>query len=152
MNEVGQRLPSRFAAAGPRGFFARWKLILPVAVVLSAAVIVPLAWPRQAAPESLAYSELVAAMGAGRVASLEVGAGDAVRGRFVGSTALPGRHDFITVYPTGLAESLIERAEAAGVAIAFERPRNTERYRNTLMLVLQLMLFAGIGYFLYVQF
>jgi cell division protease FtsH len=152
MNEVGQRLPSRFAAAGPRGFFARWKLILPMAVVLSAAVIIPLAWPRQAAPESLAYSELVAAMGAGRVASLEVGAGDAVRGRFVGSTALPGSHDFITVYPTGLAESLIERAEAAGVAVAFERPRNTERYRNTLMLVLQLMLFAGIGYFLYTQF
>jgi cell division protease FtsH len=123
-----------------------------MAVVLSAAVIIPLAWPRQAAPESLAYSELVAAMGAGRVASLEVGAGDAVRGRFVGSTALPGSHDFITVYPTGLAESLIERAEAAGVAVAFERPRNTERYRNTLMLVLQLMLFAGIGYFLYTQF
>jgi hypothetical protein len=97
--------------------------------VLSAAVMSRCV-PRQAAAAEPHYTELVAAIGAGRVASLEIGAGDVVRGRYVGSTALPPGARLRHRVPAGLAEHLIQRAEAAGVAVTFERARNTELYRN----------------------
>jgi cell division protease FtsH len=151
MNDVEQRLPRRVTPAGSRGFLPRWKLIVPAVVVLLAAVIVPLTWPRQAEVQNITYSELAAALDAGRVAAIEIGAGDVVRGRFSDAVAPAAGYDFMTVYPSGLAEHLIQRAEDAGVAITFERARNTEMYRNTFMLALQLLLFGGIVYFVYIQ-
>jgi cell division protease FtsH len=153
MNDVDQRLPRRMAqATGPRRLFTRWKLVLPVALVLSAVLVgVPFVLPDTAAPADLSYTELVRAIEAGRVSSLEIASGDAVRGRYVGTpSAAPA--DFVTVYPIGLTESLIQRAEQNNVAVTFQRARNMEAYRTTFMVLLQLLLFIGIGYYVYSHF
>jgi cell division protease FtsH len=112
---------------------------------------VPFALPGGSEPETLTYTELAKAITAGNVASLEISAGDAVRGRFVGSAAEVGEADFVTVYPAGLAEQLIARADEHGVSVTFQRARNIEMYRNGLMILLQLVLFGGIGYYVYTQ-
>jgi cell division protease FtsH len=151
MNDVDQRLPRRVPAAGPRRVFTRWKYILPVlALVAAVAISVPFVLPKSVEPQSLTYSELTAAIASGRVASIEVGAGDVVRGRFVG-TAPTAPADFVTVFQVGLAEHLLQRAEENGVAVTFERARNLETYRTGMMILLQLLLFGGIGYFVYYQ-
>jgi cell division protease FtsH len=151
MNDVDHRLPRRVPATGPRRAFTRWKFILPTVLLLAAvAIAIPLAWPKAAQPQNLTYTELVGAISAGRVAALEIGADDVVRGRYVGTSAL-AEPDFITVYQVGLAEHLIQRAEQHGVAVTFERARNLDLYRNGFMILLQLLLFGGIGYFVYVQ-
>jgi cell division protease FtsH len=151
MNDVDHRLPRRVPATGPRRAFTRWKFILPTVLLLAAvAIAIPLAWPKAAQPQNLTYTELVGAISAGRVAALEIGADDVVRGRYVGTSAV-AEPDFITVYQVGLAEHLIQRAEQHGVAVTFERARNLDLYRNGFMILLQLLLFGGIGYFVYVQ-
>jgi cell division protease FtsH len=149
MNDVDQRLPRRVApAAGPRRIITRWKFVAPAVVILVAAIAVPLLLNRGAEPQNLTYTELVGAIGAGRVATLEIAPGDIVRGRLAGTPAA-AEPDFVTVYPAGLAESLIQRAEQHGVAVTFQRARNVEVYRNWSMILLQLLLFGGIGYFVY---
>jgi cell division protease FtsH len=152
MSEIQQRLPRRLGtAAGGRRIFLRWKLILPLALVLAAVVIAaPLLFPRQSDVQTLTYSELVSAIGAGRVESVEIGSGDVVRGRFAGA-ATAAEAEFMTIYQPALAENLIQRAQEAGVAVSFERAPNTERYRVGSMVLLQVLLFAGIGYFIYMQ-
>jgi cell division protease FtsH len=152
MNDVDQRLPRRVApAAGPRKPITRWRLIAPALLALAAIIIIPLLLLRGPSPQNLSYTELVAAIGAGRVATLEIAAGDVVRGTYVGSATAGTDADFVTVYPAGLAEHLIQRAEQHGVAVSFERARNLELYRNSFMILLQLLLFGGIGYFVYTQ-
>jgi cell division protease FtsH len=152
MSDLEQRLRRRFGAAtGSRRMILRWKLVLPVALVVATAIALPLLWPREAKLQSLTYTELVGAMADGRVASLEIGAGDIVRGTFAGGAQVAGEADFMTVYQPALAEHLIQRAQDAGVAVTFERGRNTELYRNGFMVLLQVLLFGGIGYFIYMQ-
>jgi cell division protease FtsH len=149
MNDVDQRLPRRVApAAGPRRIITRWKVIVPALVILAAAVAVPLLLTRGAEPQNLTYTELVSAIDAGRVATLEIAPGDVVRGRLIGTPAA-AEPDFVTVYPAGLAEPLMQRAEQHGVAVTFQRARNVEVYRNWSMILLQLLLFGGIGYYVY---
>jgi cell division protease FtsH len=153
MSDVDQKLPRRVASAtGARRVFTSWKFLLPLLLVLGTATIaVPLLMPRDSAPRELTYTELVAAVEAGRVASLEIVPNDVVRGRFGTSTAAPGEFDFVAVYPLGMAEHLLERANAQNVAVTFVRPRNTELYRTSFAIGLQLLLFIGIGWFVYVQ-
>lgn len=153
MSDVEQKLPRRVASAtGTRRVFTSWKFLLPLLLVLGTATIaVPLLMPSDSAPRELTYTELVAAVEAGRVASLEIVPNDVVRGRFETSTAVPGEFDFVAVYPLGMAEHLLERANAQNVAVTFVRPRNTELYRTSFAIGLQLLLFIGIGWFVYVQ-
>jgi cell division protease FtsH len=159
MSDVDQRLPRRVApAAGTRRLVTTWKFLLPALLVLgTAAVAIPLLLNRGPQPAQLTYSELVTAIGAGRVASIEIASGDVVRGRFSDAaatgTAAAAAADphFVTAYPAGLAEQLVERAEANGVAVTFERARNTDMYRNSFTILLQILLFGGLGYFVYVQ-
>jgi cell division protease FtsH len=151
MNDVDQRLPRRVPAAGSRRVFTRWKYIVPaLAVIVASVVAIPLVLPKGPEPQTLTYTELMSAIGAGRVASLEVGAGDVVRGRYVG-TAAAADADFVTVFQIGLAEHLLQRAEQNGVSVTFERARNLDAYRNASIILLQLLLFGGIAYFVYVQ-
>jgi cell division protease FtsH len=121
---------------------------VPALVILATAIAVPLLLTRGAEPQNLTYTELVSAIGAGRVATLEIAPGDVVRGRLIGTPAA-AEPDFVTVYPAGLAEPLIQRAEQHGVAVTFQRARNVEVYRNWSMILLQLLLFGGIGYYVY---
>jgi cell division protease FtsH len=154
MNDVDQRLRSRRfnSATGPRSVITRWKYIVPAALVVMVMVIgVPLALPGGAQPQDITYTELATAISGGRVASLEIAGGDVVRGRYVGSPAPVGEADFVTVYPAGLAEPLIARAEEHGVSVTFARARNMDAYRTGLMVLLQLMLFGAVGYYVYTQ-
>jgi cell division protease FtsH len=150
MSDVDQSLPRRVAhGAGTRRIVTSWKFLFPMVLVLAAAAVAVPLLLRPPPPQDLGYSELVAAIDAGRVASLEIGAGDVVRGRYVGTTG--GAHvDFVTVHPGALSEQLVARAEQHGVAVTFQRSR-TELYRNTSLILLQILLFAGIGWYIYVQ-
>jgi cell division protease FtsH len=150
MSDVEQRIPRRVSpAAGIRRIITSWKFVIPALLLFgAAAVAVPFMLTRGPTPQELSYTELVAAIGEGRIAALEITADDVVRGSFTAGATQP---DFVTHYPAGLAEHLIERAEQNGVAVAFERGRNTELYRNSFAILLQILLFGGLGYFVYMQ-
>jgi cell division protease FtsH len=151
MSDVRQRLPRRFGAAAWSRITTRWRLVILAAAVLAASgTAVSLFWPGEAEPQSLTYTELLGAISDGRVAALELGSGDVVRGRFQAG-AQAGDPEFMAVYQPALAEHLLQRAQDAGVSVTFERARNTELYRNGFMVLLQLLLFGGIGYFIYMQ-
>ncbi|HEX2166966.1 MAG TPA: AAA family ATPase, partial [Longimicrobiales bacterium] len=154
MSDVDQKLPRHVTSAtGPRRYFARWRFILPLLFVLFAggagtAVLLMQPGPE---PADFTYTELVAAFEACHVASVEIGARDAVRGRFVDSTLPPGAFDFVSVYPSASAEQLADRAEESGVSVTFRSSRNTELYRTSAAIVLQVLLFGALGWFVYSQ-
>jgi cell division protease FtsH len=150
MSDVDQKLPRRIAStAGSRKVHFRWKFLLVLLPLALAAIVIPVLIPNGPQPRELTYTELVSALDAGDVASLEIVTGEVVRGRLGTRTA--GEFDFVTVYPVGMAEQLIERAHAGNVSVTFVRPRNTELYRNSFAIILQILLFGGIGWFVYVQ-
>jgi cell division protease FtsH len=150
MNDVAQRLPRRVAATGTRrSFFTSWKFLLPVALLAGVmAVGIPFALPRGPEPETLTYTELVGALEAGRVASIEVSSSDVVRGRFLGSTTVAQDFDFETTYPVALAENLIQRAERAAVPVTFKRSREAA-YSRGATIALQLLIFGALGVMLF---
>jgi cell division protease FtsH len=153
MSDVDQKLPHRVApATGPRRYLTSWKFILPLLFVFAgaagAAVLLPM---RAGQPEDLTYTELVAAFDAGRVASVEIGSRDIVRGRFIASALPAGEFDFVSVYPTASAEQLANRAEQSGVAVTFRSSRKAELYRTSGAVLLQILLFGALGWFVYAQ-
>ncbi|HSJ15608.1 MAG TPA: AAA family ATPase [Longimicrobiales bacterium] len=154
MQDVAQKLPRRVSATGSRRLVGTWKYIIPVIVLLGAALVaLPVLLPGRAEPRTLGYSELLQAIESGRVGTLEIVKGDVVEGRWAGASAATGAPaDFVSVYPLESADLLIERAHAAGVEVSFRRARNPDVYRNTLAVLLQLVLFGGLGYFLYLNF
>ncbi|MBR9989585.1 MAG: AAA family ATPase [Gemmatimonadetes bacterium] len=154
MSDVDQKLPRRIAsAAGPRRYLTRWQVIVSIMLIAfgGAAGAALLLLPGGVQPESLTYTELVAAFDAGRVESVQIGSRDVVRGRFVNSALPAGEFDFLSVYPTASAELLVSRAEESGVAVRFRSPRNTELYRTAATVFLQVLLFGALGYFVYAQ-
>ena len=154
MSDVDQKLPRRVASAtGPRRYLTRWKFVVPLVLVLLAgsAGAAVLLMPPRAQPADLTYSELVAAFEAGRVESVEIASRDVVRGRFIGSPLPPGAFDFVSVYPTASADLLADRAEESGVAVTFRSGRNTELYRTSAAILLQVLLFGALAYFVYSQ-
>jgi len=154
MNDADQSLPRRLPSpARTRSILLTWKILVPVIVLLFAAgaIAVSLVVPPRAVPQDLTYTQLVHAIDAGRVASLEIiAAGEQVRGRYVGSAVAPA-YDFVAVYPAALAESLVQSAAAHDVDVTFRSRRSAESYRTATMFVLQLLLFGGLGWFVYTQ-
>src|SRR5688572_5665544 len=148
MNDVAQRLPRRVTARARRSIFTRWQFgVLLVLLVGATAIGLPILFPRAAEPHALTYTELVRAIDAGRVASLEVTSADVIRGRFLhGGAGMEA--DFETTYPIALAESLIQRAETAGVHVTFRRNRDV-LYGKGATILLQLLIFGVLGYLLY---
>jgi cell division protease FtsH len=150
MNDVDQRLPRR-VATGPRRIFTSWKFLIPAGLALTLAIaLVPRLIVSAPEPQDLTYTQLVAAIGSGRVASIEFRTGDVVAGHYAG-TAAGAEPDFTTTYPVGLAETLITRAEQHNVAVTFARKPNVELYKNGLAIILQIVLFGGLGYFVWWQ-
>jgi cell division protease FtsH len=148
MNDVAQRLPR--TAAARRSIFTRWQFLVPVFVLVlgATAIGLPFALPRAPKPATLTYSELVQAIEAGRVRSLEVTSSDVIRGRFVNAPPAAIEADFETVYPVALAESLITRAERGGVLVEFERNRDA-LYGKGAAIAVQLIIFAVLGYLMF---
>src|SRR5688572_15822810 len=86
----------------------------------------------------IAYSELLPAIDAGRVASITVRPGEDVRGRWSASGAEAG-HEFTVAYPVETVDGLTQHAQANGVAITLAPPPSHTRVRDvasTVLLVL----------------
>jgi cell division protease FtsH len=148
MNDVAHRSPRRVSARTRRSIFTRWQFGVAVVFVIGAAAAgLPFIAPRAAKPHTLTYTELVNAIDAGRVASLEVLSTDLLRGRFVSGPA-SSEADFEITYPVALAEKLIERAEHAGVQVTFQRSNGMVPGKG-IAILLQLVIFGALGYVLY---
>jgi cell division protease FtsH len=150
-HDVARRLPRRFTAGGGgrKPFFLGWKPLLAIGVLLVLAVsILPFGASRQPEPTALTYSELLAAIDAGRVGTLTITPGQEVRGAWTSSAGEVT--DFVVVYPVDQADALVERAAAAGASVVFARA-NQRRYVEIFAITLQVFVFAAIGYILFLQ-
>ncbi|MEX1181612.1 MAG: AAA family ATPase [Gemmatimonadota bacterium] len=119
--------------------------MLPLLLLVAGAAAFTLLLPASPEVQQLTYTQLVTELQAGRVAALEIGHNDVVRGRLHG----PGAADFETAYPAGLAEHLVEHAEQNGVPLTFRSGRKSELYRNGFAVLLQIVIFGGLGWFVY---
>jgi cell division protease FtsH len=105
-------------------------------------------------PQEISYSEMLRAVEAGEVQSLTVRPGQDVRGLWRAETAAAGTESngFIAAYPLQSVEEIAARAEAANVEVTLRSPRSGTLYRDIFGYGLQLLLLAGVGYFLYTHF
>jgi len=143
MRDVVQRLARRdFAGAGRRLVTTR-SALLPVLVGITAAVVaIGLFASRAAGPDTLNYTELLAAIDAGRISSLTIESGHQVRGTWTGAAGT----GFVTAFTQTDASSLIARAEAANIDVSFAARGTSQRVQNALIIALQLMLIAGLAW------
>jgi cell division protease FtsH len=105
-------------------------------------------------PEEISYSELLRAIDGARVESITVRPGQDVRGHWAvaPSAAVHNRGgEFVAAYPLNDIEEIVSRAEVAGVGVTLQSPPNPERFKEILAFGIQLILFGGIGYFLFMQ-
>src|SRR5690606_14645217 len=154
MSDVDEKLPRHVAPATRRttGVFARWKLLLLTGLMFIAAVALLPLLTDTTREQVLTYTELVGALAAGRVSSIEImTTRDLVRGRYVGSMLPPDAFDFESVYPSQAVDQLAARAESSNVAVTFHSGRRTELYRSGLAVLLQILLFGGLAWFVYIQ-
>ena len=152
MYDVAQKLYRLVSPSGGRRIASRWKLLLPGLILTALALAGPLLLPRRAEPTRLAYTDLLQAIAGGRVASLEIIKGDVVEGHWAGAPRVPGaRADFITVYPLETADALVERAADAGVRVSFDWTRTRAAYRSALAILVQVLLFGGLGFILFLN-
>jgi cell division protease FtsH len=105
-------------------------------------------WPADAGLQALAYTELLAAIDAGRVESLTVRPMQDIRGVWAATAVGAGAsREFVVVYPLPSVDGLSERAEAAGVTLTLARVRE-----QPVGLILQLLLLVAIGWLLFRHF
>jgi cell division protease FtsH len=126
-------------------------------VVVAATLLLGLgsAWyftQERAAPEQLAYSELLKAMDAGRVSSIVVRPGRDVIGTWATAESGGEAVDFVATFPVWTVDGLVERAEAAGVETTLASAPAKQKVRDVLSLLLQALLVGAIGYLVYLQF
>jgi cell division protease FtsH len=119
--------------------------------VIIAALIGLAAWatwlPGQTSAREIGYTQLIEAIEEDRVASLAIEPGASVRGRFAEDA---GGGEFRVNYPVPDAGPLAERAAGAGIAVEFTGP-GAETQRRMAGITLQILLFAGLGYVLFLQ-
>lgn len=130
MHDVEQGLPRRFRATGSsrRHILLNWKVLLPIAAILALFALVPLGATLRTPVASLTYTQLVRAVDAGRVATLDVEPGHGVRGRW--KTSTHDAIDFTVLYTVADPAALVQRAERAGVVVSFRRVGASEAYRG----------------------
>lgn len=124
-------------------------LILGILVV-GAAIFVPFRFTDHTPPEELTYSAFLETLASGEVAEVTILPGERIRGRWKDVAPRAGG-EFVVVYPVDRLEGLVERAEDEGVVVRFEAPPNRERFKELLALTLQLLIFGGIGYFVFLN-
>jgi cell division protease FtsH len=123
-----------------------------LALLAAGVVALPFVLPPRAEPSTIGYSELLEAIGAGRVGALEIVQGDVVEGWWTGAAvSADAAPDFVSVYPVDSVERLVGSAHAAGVQVSFRRARDPDLYRNVLAILLQIALFGGLGYILWLN-
>ena len=131
MHDVEQGLPGRERASSGsrRHFLFSWKVLLPIAAIVSAVVFWPLRSSIPEPPAVLTYTELVRAIDVGRVASMDIEPGYGVRGRWKTTTAKSSA-DFVVLYSAPDPSPLLLRAEARGVTVSFRPVGSSQAYRG----------------------
>ncbi|HEX7117327.1 MAG TPA: ATP-dependent metallopeptidase FtsH/Yme1/Tma family protein [Longimicrobiales bacterium] len=119
-------------------------------LLLLAGLVAAFLASRNPAPRELPYSEFVRAVDAGRVAEVVVEPGTGLEGTWVDGAASDAE-TFTVVYPEPETGTLVERLSDAGVRVSFEAPPDRERFKELLALSLQLLLFGGIGYLVFLN-
>ncbi len=130
MHDVEQGLPNRVRESGGsrRPIFLNWKFLLPIAAIIAVATLLPMALATRAPLAELTYTQLIRAIDAGRVASMDIEPGYGVRGRW--KTSARTVADFTVLYTAADPAPLLQRAERAGVTVSFRRVGSSEAYRN----------------------
>lgn len=127
------------------------RIVVGVALAAVLALAGWRAWDSMRAPALpvVAYSELLSAIDAGRVASITVRPGEDVRGRW--TTPVAAGPEFAVAYPVETVDGLTQRAQARGVAITLAPPPNHTGVRDAASTVLLLLMVLGVGWFLFRQ-
>ncbi|HUP89809.1 MAG TPA: hypothetical protein VM100_10670, partial [Longimicrobiales bacterium] len=121
MHDVEQGLPRRLRGLGSsrRHILLTWKFLVPIAVLLLAVALIPARTSVKPIYATLTYSQLVQAIDAGRVASMEIEPGYGVRGHWkTGARTAP---DFVVLYTAAEISPLLTRADRAKTSVAFRR-------------------------------
>jgi len=143
MRDVVQRLVRRdFAGAGRRLITIRTPLLIALVGILVTAGVVTIVAREAASVDTLNYTELLAAIDAGRVATLTIESGHEVTGTWVGGAET----GFVTAFTQSDASALVARAEAAGVEVSFAARGTSQRVQNLLIIGLELMLIGGLAW------
>jgi len=148
MRQAVRRLTERPGTAGGRRK-GRVTATLVLAIVLAVAGLVLTLRLREPAPPTVSYTELVRGIDAGRVAELEVLPGVGAEGRW--STPGASGERFRVTFPPEATESLVQRAADAGIEVTFAAPPDRERFKNTLALMLQVLIVGGFLYLVAMQ-
>jgi cell division protease FtsH len=156
----GDRASSKADAATPAGGKAPRRRVMPVLpawalrVAAGVATLVLLgigvrAWlgPGEPVLPTLALTELLTAMDAGRVEALTVRPGLDIRGTWSGA-AEDAEAQFAVTYTQSTVDALVERAEAAGVAVTLAPVPERRSLEGLFSLFIQVLLLAVIGWFL----
>ena len=146
----GRPVESRRSGARPQsGVMKKLGLVAVLAVVALAAVSTVLAVRDGSSPRKIGYTDLIAGIDQGRVASITIEPGKEVRGRWVSGVA--NGSEFVTTYPVAEASALAERAAEAGVDVEFDGTLPGPARLRVAGIVVQIALVFGLGYFLLLQ-
>ena len=124
-------------------------MLVVVAVLAVTARIHPSRTNAAEAPISLRYSELLSAMAAHEVDSIEMKPGEALRGWLAKPNAA-GVREIRVEYASGAGTALVAAATAADVGVAFAATPPDRAQLVTLLVTL--LMAAGVGFVLYAQF
>ena len=115
MHDVEQGLPGRERASSGsrRHIYLSLKFLLPVLAIVGAVYFWQLRSPIPTPPAVLTYTQLIRAIDAGRVASMDIEPGYGVRGRWHTSSTQAAA-DFVVLYTAADPAPLLLRAEQKG--------------------------------------
>jgi cell division protease FtsH len=116
-----------------------WGVIGLVLVILFAALNPGNGTARNA--EELSYSQLMARVEGGQIASVQT------QGETLLSTAKDGSHHFVTYLPTGTMENVVPRLEAAKVEVQTKQPKSGPGLGDILLGILPMLLLIGAWFF-----
>ncbi|HEX8695667.1 MAG TPA: AAA family ATPase [Longimicrobium sp.] len=148
----GERPPRRLDLSVPP--LVQRVFAIALAVVVMAVGVWTRAAPHAPEPREIAYTELLAAIEGGRVASLVVRPGAEIRGEWApgAGAAVEAGPDFAVVYPVDEVDGLAARAQARGVELTLAHAHRGSPVRGVMGIALQVLLLVGIGVFLFRHF
>ncbi len=130
----------------------RWRYALPLLALLVLALAATAVWDQLHRPERLTYSRFAHALDRGEIASLSIEPGERITGQWRSATARAAApYGFAVVYPQTDASGVLARAEKAGVPVSFDAPPDHERNKALLAILVQVLLFGGAFYVIFLN-
>ncbi|HEX9108333.1 MAG TPA: ATP-dependent metallopeptidase FtsH/Yme1/Tma family protein, partial [Longimicrobiales bacterium] len=129
-----------------------WKYIIPVVSILALALGATAVWDQLHRPQRLTYTQFVGALEGGQVATLNIQPGERIVGDWRSAadrTRAP--YGFEVVYPQTEVAPVMTRAEKAHVPVTFDAPPDHERNKTLLAIVVQVVLFGGAFYLIFLN-